>query len=55
MWPSHDSLEWLCGYASRFGMIYVDYDTQKRVPKLSAKVYADIIRNGSAPAGACAG
>ena len=55
VWSSHDNLEWLFGYASRFGMIYVDYDTQKRVPKRSAKVYADIIRNGSAPAGACAG
>jgi beta-glucosidase len=31
------------GYGSRLGMIHVDLDTQKHTPKLSAKVYADII------------
>ncbi|MCV9878121.1 glycoside hydrolase family 1 protein [Brenneria izbisi] len=44
VWSSHDNLEWLSGYNSRFGMIYVDYDTQKRTPKLSAKIYGKIIR-----------
>ncbi|WP_413729949.1 glycoside hydrolase family 1 protein [Sodalis sp. RH22] len=43
VWSSHDNLEWLSGYKSRFGMIYVDYDTQKRTPKLSAEVYSKII------------
>jgi beta-glucosidase len=43
VWSSHDNLEWLFGYGSRFGMIHVDFDTQKRTPKLSAKIYADII------------
>jgi beta-glucosidase len=42
VWSSHDNLEWLSGYASRFGMIYVDWDTQKRTPKLSAEIYAKI-------------
>lgn len=44
VWSSHDNLEWLSGYKSRFGMIYVDYDTQKRTPKLSAEIYGKIIR-----------
>jgi beta-glucosidase len=43
VWSSHDNLEWLFGYGSRFGMIHVDFDTQKRTPKLSARIYADII------------
>jgi len=44
VWSSHDNLEWLFGYGSRFGMIHVDFDTQKRTPKLSSTVYARIIR-----------
>jgi beta-glucosidase len=44
VWSSHDNLEWLSGYDSRFGMIYVDWDTQKRTPKLSADIYSRIIR-----------
>ncbi len=44
VWSSHDNLEWLSGYKSRFGMIFVDYDTQKRTPKLSAEIYGKIIR-----------
>ena len=43
-WSSHDNLEWFSGYASRFGMIYVDYNTQKRYPKDSAALYAEIIK-----------
>ena len=53
VWSSHDNLEWLFGYSSRFGMIYVDYDTQRRIPKLSAGVYAHIIKNDVVPATAC--
>ena len=44
VWSSHDNLEWLSGYASRFGMIYVDWDTQERTPKLSADLYARIVK-----------
>jgi beta-glucosidase len=43
VWSSHDNLEWLSGYGSRFGMIYVDFDTQRRVVKDSAKAYARIV------------
>jgi beta-glucosidase len=45
VWSSHDNLEWLSGYNSRFGMIYVDYNTQKRTPKLSATVYSKLLKN----------
>lgn len=44
VWSSHDNLEWLSGYGSRFGMIYVDFDTQKRTPKDSALLYSRIIK-----------
>ena len=44
VWSSHDNLEWLSGYGSRFGIIYVDFDTQARTPKLSASIYARLIK-----------
>ncbi len=44
VWSSHDNLEWLSGYDSRFGMIYVDFDTQQRIPKQSASIYARLIK-----------
>jgi beta-glucosidase len=47
VWSSHDNLEWLSGYSSRFGMIYVDYDTQVRTPKKSAEIYSRIIQGES--------
>lgn len=43
VWSSHDNLEWQRGYQIRFGMIYVDYDTQRRIPKQSFYAYRDII------------
>ena len=53
VWSSHDNLEWLSGYGSRFGVVYVDFDTQKRTPKLSAEIYARIVRGESVAAGDC--
>lgn len=47
VWSSHDNLEWLFGYGSRFGLIHVDFDTQRRTPKLSAKIYGDIVAAGA--------
>jgi beta-glucosidase len=54
VWSSHDNLEWLSGYSSRFGLIYVDYDTQRRTPKLSATVYARIIAGEAVTPASCA-
>ena len=43
-WSLLDNFEWTDGYSTRFGLIYVDYKTQKRTPKLSAKFYAEVVR-----------
>ncbi|WP_121114713.1 glycoside hydrolase family 1 protein [Croceibacterium ferulae] len=53
VWSSHDNLEWLFGYGSRFGMIHVDFDTQARTPKLSARVYSDIVKGKPVTAASC--
>ena len=43
-WSFLDNFEWAYGYAKRFGLVYVDYATQRRTPKLSAQWYASVIR-----------
>ncbi|PJF20846.1 MAG: beta-glucosidase [Phototrophicales bacterium] len=46
-WSLLDNFEWAFGYSKRFGIIYVDYETQQRIPKDSAKWYSQLIkRNG---------
>ena len=48
-WSIMDNFEWAEGYKERFGLIYVDYPTQKRILKDSAKWYRTIIEsNGEA-------
>ena len=37
-WSSHDNFEWISGYGRRFGLIYVDFATQRRMLKQSAGV-----------------
>ena len=44
MWSLLDNYEWAEGYAKRFGICHVDFQTQRRTPKLSAKWYAEVIR-----------
>ena len=47
LWSLLDNYEWADGYSKRFGITYVDFKTQKRTPKLSAKFYKNVIaRNG---------
>lgn len=42
-WSLMDNLEWAAGYRDRFGLLYVDYRTQRRIVKESAKWYRALI------------
>ena len=46
-WSLFDNYEWAEGYAKRFGIVYVDYSTQERIIKDSARTYADVIAQNS--------
>ena len=43
VWSFSDNMEWTLGYRPRFGLVYVDYETQKRIPKDSAFWYKAVI------------
>jgi beta-glucosidase len=51
-WSLLDNFEWAFGFKPRFGLIHVDYATQKRTVKPSAEFYAHICRTGELPASA---
>jgi beta-glucosidase len=36
LWSAQDNFEWTYGYGNRFGIVYIDFETQQRIPKLSA-------------------
>lgn len=42
-WSLLDNLEWSLGYSKRFGIVHVNYDTQQRTPKDSARWYSRVI------------
>ena len=44
VWSLLDNFEWSWGYDRRFGIVYVDYETQERIPKASARWYAECVR-----------
>lgn len=46
-WSFLDNFEWAQGYRERFGLVYVDYATQQRIPKDSARWYQQVMeQNG---------
>ena len=47
-WSILDNFEWAEGYAKRFGLIHVDYATQRRTPKDSYHWFKDVIRTNGA-------
>jgi beta-glucosidase len=51
-WSFMDNFEWLEGYKERFGLVYVDYQTQQRIPKDSFYWYQNVIATNGASLGA---
>ncbi len=47
-WSFMDNFEWAAGYRERFGLVYVDYPTQHRIPKDSALWYKQVISSNGA-------
>ncbi len=43
VWSLLDNFEWEHGYEKRFGIVFVDFPTQRRIPKRSALWYRDLI------------
>lgn len=50
LWSLLDNFEWAFGYSKRFGIVRVDYKTQARIPKASARWYAEVARSHTVPA-----
>jgi beta-glucosidase len=48
VWSLLDNLEWSLGFSKRFGIVHVDFATQQRTPKDSARYYARVIASRGA-------
>src|SRR5690606_24464438 len=46
-WSSQDNFEWIYGYGDRFGLVYVDFETLERTPKLSAQWFREAARRNA--------
>jgi beta-glucosidase len=47
LWSAQDNFEWTAGYGNRFGIIFVDFDTLERTPKLSAEWFRAAARHNA--------
>lgn len=47
LWSFMDNFEWEDGYDMRFGIVYCDFKTQKRTPKLSARWFSQVVARNS--------
>jgi len=45
VWTLTDNFEWAEGYRPRFGLVYVDFETQRRVIKSSGRWFADFLKS----------
>jgi beta-glucosidase len=50
LWSLLDNFEWGWGYQKRFGIVFVDFGTQRRIPKSSARFYSEVARANAVPA-----
>jgi beta-glucosidase len=48
VWSFLDNFEWAQGYDDRFGIVHVDFDTQRRTPKASAAWFSDLLKRARA-------
>jgi beta-glucosidase len=46
-WSAQDNLEWNAGFGNRFGIIYVDFKTKQRIPKMSAEWFREAARQNA--------
>ena len=44
VWSLLDNFEWAFGYSKRFGIVWTDYETLERIPKASARFFAEVVR-----------
>jgi beta-glucosidase len=49
VWSLLDNFEWGWGYQKRFGIVFVDFGTQRRIPKASAAFYANVVKANAIP------
>jgi beta-glucosidase len=49
VWSLLDNFEWGWGFQRRFGVVFIDFETQRRIPKASAGFYASVARANAVP------
>jgi beta-glucosidase len=49
VWSLLDNFEWAWGYQKRFGIVFVDFGTQRRIPKSSARFYSGVVAANAVP------